>query len=52
MPLPKLYLISHDLCPYVQPAIITSIENEIPSKRQSLARSIAAASFHPKSRGC
>jgi len=33
MPLPKLHLISHDLCPYVQRAIITSIEKEIPHDR-------------------
>jgi glutathione S-transferase len=33
MPLPNLHLISHDLCPYVQRAIIISIEKEIPHDR-------------------
>ncbi len=33
MPTPKLELISHHLCPYVQRAVITLIEKEIPHDR-------------------
>jgi glutathione S-transferase len=33
MPTPKLALISHHLCPYVQRAIVTLLEKEIPHER-------------------
>lgn len=33
MTIPKLQLVSHDLCPYVQRAIITLLEKDIPHER-------------------
>jgi glutathione S-transferase len=33
MPMPKLELISHHLCPYVQRAVITLLEKDIPHER-------------------
>ncbi|NJL57687.1 glutathione S-transferase family protein [bacterium] len=46
MPLPRLELISHHLCPYVQRAVITLLEKEIPHDRTYIDLSHKPDWFH------